>query len=303
NGALVLPIGNVMANFNIPRYVYTGFCCPLKEKEKYELSFFINTANMPFQQLSFYFTEKEPTLGNVKQLIDSPSILITSANIDSVYKDNWMHVKYNYKAIGKERFCIICASGLQERVFEMKDAMNRSGDVLCFIDEIAFNGAPALPTCAAFDANRLSLYAKDSRHTDNIISLPEVQLVKPIVHFKNDTVTIAALLFDVGKYDLKLNVKKILDSIISILGHKGFLKIVISGHTDSRGDLQKNQTLSEARATAIQQYITIKLPQFTEKITTLGKGQNFPIANNDTEVGREKNRRVEIVITYFEIVK
>jgi outer membrane protein OmpA-like peptidoglycan-associated protein len=190
-----------------------------------------------------------------------------------------------------------------ERIFEMKDAMNRNGDVLYFIDDIALEGAPALPTCAAFDANRLSLYAQDSRHSDNIIALPEVQYVKPVVHFKNDTVTIAALLFDVNKYDLKPNVKKILDSVIAVLGHKGFLKTEISGHTDSRGDLQKNQTLSEARAAAIQQYIIARLPQFTEKITTLGKGQNFPVATNDTEAGREKNRRVEIVITYFDIVK
>jgi outer membrane protein OmpA-like peptidoglycan-associated protein len=130
-----------------------------------------------------------------------------------------------------------------------------------------------------------------------------MQYVKPAVHFKNDTVTIAALLFDVGKYELKPNVKKILDSVITILGHKGFLKTEISGHTDSRGDLKKNQTLSEARAAAIQQYIITRLPQFTEKITTLGKGQNFPVATNDTEAGREKNRRVEIVITYFDIVK
>lgn len=303
NMVLVLPTGNVMANFNKPRYVYTGLCCPLKAKEKYQLSFFINTAGIPFQQLLIYFTEKEPTLGNVQQQTGTPSILITSKNIDSVYKDKWMHVHYEYEAAGKERFCILTAFVSAQRSFEMKDAMNRSGDVLCFIDDIALEGAPALPTCAAFDANRLSLYAQDSRHSDNIIALPEVQYVKPEVHFKNDTVTIASLLFDEGKYDLKAKVKKILDSVIAVLGHKGFLKTAISGHTDSRGDLQKNQTLSEARATAIQQYIIAKLPQFAEKITSLGKGQNFPVATNDTEAGREKNRRVEIVITYFDILK
>lgn len=301
---LVLPTGNVMSNFNKPRYVYTGLCCPLKAKEKYKLSFFINTAGMPFQQLSVYFTEKEPTLGNVlQQTITQPAVLLTQKNIDSVYSNKWMHVHYEYEATGKERFLLLSAFVSAEKTYDMKNAMNRSGDVLCFIDDIILEGRPALPVCTAYDVNRLSLYAQESRHTDNIIALPEVQYVKPVVRFKNDTVTIAALLFDVGKYDLKPNVKKILDSIISILGHKGFLKTEISGHTDSRGELQKNQTLSEARATAIQQYITAKLPQFADKITTVGKGQNFPVASNDTEAGREKNRRVEIVITYFDIVK
>ena len=303
NMVLLLPAGNVMAKFNKPRYVYTVLCCPLKAKEKYQLSFFINTAGMPFRQLAIYFTDKEPTLGNVQQQTGSPSIVITEKNIDSVYKNKWMHVHYEYEAAGKERFFLLTGFESTERTFEMKDAMNGSGDILYFIDDISLEGRPALPTCAAYDANRLSLYAQESRHTDNIIALPEVQYVKPVVHFKNDTITIAALLFDIGKSDLKPNVKKILDSVITILGHKGFLKTAISGHTDSRGDLQKNQTLSEARATAIQQYITAKLPQFADKITTAGKGQNFPVATNDTEAGREKNRRVEIVITYFDIVK
>jgi outer membrane protein OmpA-like peptidoglycan-associated protein len=304
NMVLVLPTGNVMANFNKPRYAYTGFCCALKAKEKYKLSFFIHTAGMPFQHLAVYFTEKEPTLNNVlQQTITQPSVLLTQKNIDSVHSSKWMHVQYEYEATGKERFLLLSAFASSGKTFEMKDAMNRSGDVLCFLDDIAFEGRPVLPTCAEYDANRLSLYAQDSRHNDNIIALPEIQHVKPVVRFKNDTVTIAALLFDVGKYELKPNVKKILDSVIASLSKKGFLKTEISGHTDSRGDQQKNQILSEARAASIQQYIVAQLPQFAGKITTVGKGQNFPVATNDTDAGREKNRRVEIVITYFDIVK
>ena len=54
---LIFPVGNVMANFNKPRFVYTGFCCPLTAGQKYTLSFFLNTATVNFKQLAFYFTD------------------------------------------------------------------------------------------------------------------------------------------------------------------------------------------------------------------------------------------------------
>jgi outer membrane protein OmpA-like peptidoglycan-associated protein len=297
---LTVPIGNVMTNFNKPRYVYSGFCCPLVAGQKYSLSFFINTPKLPFQSLAFYFTAKEPTLGNVAQLIAAPSLIISAENIDADYKDNWKHVRADYSATGEEKFCIITTEGLPARNFDMKDAMNSSGDVLCFIDEILFKAANDLPVCENYNAIQLRLYEQDYRHTDDMIALPES---KPTVHFTNDTITIAALLFDVGKYDLKSNVKNKLDSLISVLAKKKFLKIEVSGHTDNSGNQQNNQVLSENRARAIQQYIITALPKFAEKIQSTGKGQNFPVAGNDTEAGRERNRRVEIVITYFDVVK
>jgi outer membrane protein OmpA-like peptidoglycan-associated protein len=304
--ALVVPVGNVLANFNKPRYVYTAFCCPLVAGAKYSLSFYLSTTTVKFKQLAFYFTEKEPTFENINNLIHTPSIVVTPRQIDADSGSIWKHVHCGYTATGNERFCIITTAGFPIVEYEMKDAMNKSGDVLNFIDEIVFKSDSTMPVCPGYEIIKQSLYNQNYRHRDDILALPEViklPEIKPVVHFKNDTLTIAALLFDVNKFNIKPYVKKILDSLVQVLGQKKFLKIEVSGHTDNSGNQKNNQTLSEARAISIQQYIILQLPQFAEKIHATGKGQDFPIATNDTEAGREKNRRVEVVITYIDIVK
>jgi len=128
---LIVPVGSVLANFNHPRYVYTGLCCPLVAGEKYDLSFYLNTANANFKQLAFYFTEKEPLLATVKNFPATPSVIITKENVDGDYKE-WKYVKCEYLATGNEKFFTITTAGLPDVDYSMGDAMNKSGDVLYF---------------------------------------------------------------------------------------------------------------------------------------------------------------------------
>jgi len=71
------------------------------------------------------------------------------------------------------------------------------------------------------------------------------------------------------------------------------LKVEISGHTDNVGDDQKNQTLSEQRATAVKDYL-VSEGCATDKLSIVGYGKTRPIATNETDAGRAKNRRVEL---------
>lgn len=71
---------------------------------------------------------------------------------------------------------------------------------------------------------------------------------------------------------------------------------VIEGHTDGQGDFQKNLDLSQARANAIFQYFMSSMGAESNRISAVGLGGSKPIANNSSEEGRAKNRRIEIVI-------
>jgi len=71
---------------------------------------------------------------------------------------------------------------------------------------------------------------------------------------------------------------------------------VIEGHTDGQGDFQKNLDLSQLRANAIFQYLMSSMGAEANRITAVGLGGTKPIANNSSEEGRAKNRRIEIVI-------
>lgn len=76
---------------------------------------------------------------------------------------------------------------------------------------------------------------------------------------------------------------------------KSQMKIEIIGHTDDKGDEQKNQKLSEERAKAVVDYLVSKNIK-PERLFYKGAGSNKPIASNETEEGRQKNRRVEFVV-------
>jgi outer membrane protein OmpA-like peptidoglycan-associated protein len=185
----------------------------------------------------------------------------------------------------------------------MENTMNKSGDVLNFIDEINF--APVQPgsLCADYEKNRDILFAYNYRHTDNNPVYKEPERVKPVVQFMNDTITIPGLLFDVNKSDIKPPVVKILDSLAAVLQQQLFLQINITGHTDSTGKEKDNQLLSQSRAEAIKNYLAEKLPAKADKMTAAGKAALQPVATNTTAAGRQRNRRVQIIITYIKSVQ
>ena len=75
------------------------------------------------------------------------------------------------------------------------------------------------------------------------------------------------------------------------------LKVVIEGHTDNIGTAEYNKKLSQRRAEAVKQYMVEKGID-ANRITAEGFGFDRPIASNDTEEGRQKNRRVEAAVDY-----
>ncbi|MDJ0780886.1 MAG: OmpA family protein [Desulfosarcinaceae bacterium] len=71
--------------------------------------------------------------------------------------------------------------------------------------------------------------------------------------------------------------------------------IVIAGHADSRGTHTYNQSLSEKRARAVSAYLISNFQIAPERILSKGYGETRPLANNDTDEGKSKNRRVEFI--------
>ncbi len=89
---------------------------------------------------------------------------------------------------------------------------------------------------------------------------------------------------------------QVLDSVFEILDKTPAIKKVrIDGHTDNKGKPEYNQDLSQRRADSVKKYL-LKKGLDAGRVDALGKGQDAPIADNKTEIGRAKNRRVEFVI-------
>jgi OOP family OmpA-OmpF porin len=101
-------------------------------------------------------------------------------------------------------------------------------------------------------------------------------------------------LFNTNESKIKPNAKKDLDNIINELKANPYFDLVINGHTDSTGTKLNNQKLSVNRAEAIKNYFVAQLPALKTRIKTNGYADEFPVAPNVAEEGREKNRRVEV---------
>lgn len=99
--------------------------------------------------------------------------------------------------------------------------------------------------------------------------------------------------FDTGKSSIKTESMPVVNELYSMLKDNPSLKITIEGHTDNAGSKAANQTLSEQRAASIKQALVSKGIS-SDRIKTTGFGQDKPVADNNTEDGRAKNRRVEI---------
>jgi outer membrane protein OmpA-like peptidoglycan-associated protein len=108
-------------------------------------------------------------------------------------------------------------------------------------------------------------------------------------------VNMSDVLFDTGKYTLKPTTREKLAKISGIvLAHPG-LTLQIEGHTDSVGSDEMNQQLSERRADSVRDFLAEQgVP--ASAMTAKGFGKTQPIASNDTPDGRQKNRRVELVV-------
>lgn len=109
-------------------------------------------------------------------------------------------------------------------------------------------------------------------------------------------VTLGDVLFETGKSDLKAGAIANISKLAAFLNQYPDRTVTIEGHTDSVGNEDYNLGLSQRRANAVQQYL-ISQGIASNRLTATGKGENFPVASNETSSGRQMNRRVEVIIS------
>ena len=105
----------------------------------------------------------------------------------------------------------------------------------------------------------------------------------------------SGILFDVDKTDIKSAAQTNLQNLAASIQKNQQTNILIIGHTDNTGTEEHNMDLSVRRAATVKSYISANGVDGS-RLTTEGKGENEPIADNSTADGRAQNRRVEIVI-------
>jgi outer membrane protein OmpA-like peptidoglycan-associated protein len=159
--------------------------------------------------------------------------------------------------------------------------------------EIAAAQARAQKDALAADAQRAQLASKELRAQlfDQFNRILETKDTP-----RGLVITMAGVLFDVGSSDLRPPVREQLARVAGIiLAHPG-LNLQVEGHTDNTGSAAFNQRLSEDRAQSVR-FFLIEQGLNSGTITAKGFGFDKPVASNNTSEGRQKNRRVELIVS------
>jgi len=150
-----------------------------------------------------------------------------------------------------------------------------------------------------FSAKSSGFYSiSENLNLKEVLQYKEIKMNLYLVPIEvGETVILNNIFFDFNKWELKPESYSELDRILKFLNDYPAVEIELSGHTDNIGTADYNLALSEKRAGAVAEYLFGK-GIFKERITVFGYGETKPIASNDTDEGRQKNRRVE-----FKIIK
>ncbi|MGF6486721.1 OmpA family protein [Pseudomonas frederiksbergensis] len=120
--------------------------------------------------------------------------------------------------------------------------------------------------------------------------------VKPVEPPVSEVITLNGnVLFAYNQSELMPEARSELDSLVAKLQNADVASIKVIGHTDSQGSDAYNQKLSERRASSVAAYL-LSQGVAPNKLTSEGRGESQPVADNDTEEGRAQNRRVELHI-------
>lgn len=108
--------------------------------------------------------------------------------------------------------------------------------------------------------------------------------------------TLGDVLFDTAAATLKPGAAAQMDRIAAFLKSNDGTKVIVEGHTDSRGSDEYNQQLSERRAQAVADALSFRGVN-RNRVEAVGRGKALPVASNDSAAGQQQNRRVELIFS------
>lgn len=168
----------------------------------------------------------------------------------------------------------------EERERSRLDARTREADA-------AHADADATRIAAAGAATQAAIQAEDMQR--------QIAALQAKVTERGIVLTLGDVLFSSGRADLKSGATSNLDRLVAFLNQYPGRSVAIEGHTDDVGSDDSNQGLSQRRAESVKSFL-VQQGIDTARITATGKGERQPVADNQSEGGRQQNRRVEVII-------
>jgi outer membrane protein OmpA-like peptidoglycan-associated protein len=153
--------------------------------------------------------------------------------------------------------------------------------------------AAAQQQTQAADAARQEALAARAETAEMQKSLEELQAKQTE---RGMVLTLSDVLFDTGAATLKPGADLALNRVAAFMTENPTTRVIIEGHTDSRGSDSYNEDLSRRRASAVRDALATR-GIAGDRVDAVGRGEAFPVASNETRAGQQQNRRVEIIFS------
>jgi outer membrane protein OmpA-like peptidoglycan-associated protein len=202
----------------------------------------------------------------------------------------WQRISFTFTSPNRSEY--ICIGNFfgndKTTMVEVKDPIQAT------VDEKAFNNAYYLIDDVMLCATRVVEPTPEPEPEP--LPEPEPAAAPPVV---GAVIKLDRVFFETAKWALLSDSHEQLEEVVTLMNEYPSMEISINGHTDSRGDNDYNQNLSENRTKSVFEYL-VEQGIEASRMEYIGYGETKPIANNKYSDGRQLNRRVEFVVTHIE---
>ncbi len=285
-------------------YIRTQLVCAMRPGARYLVKMMVKSYHPVIDSIGIAFPTTDPLLERLKLEKMEPALWLGDAGRMFATDSSWQEVNMVYTATGQEKYMMI--GNFSRADVSGGTGLNLENHFFVFLDQVSLLPEDPLERlCSDYGAQRDAIYAQDDRHeymrrrlrSGREWPLPQLESTRKLVA---RTITLPDVLFESGKAVLQPASGRLLDSICRSLENRQVDSLIIEGHTDNRGSDQLNDTLSKARAMAVWEKIHECRYLQRRAIIVRGRGARKPVADNSSEAGRRKNRRVELVFYTLE---
>ncbi|WP_243641613.1 OmpA family protein [Maribacter algicola] len=265
-------------------YLQTRLTENLQKNQKYRLSFYVSLAersDFAVKEFGILFSEN-PIQIDTRKVLSRMHLSKVTGDVSNTleirysdfYSDNesWVKVESEFVANGTENYLVIGNFKDNKRTQTYKTQRRATEGSYYYLDMVSL--------VAIGDESKIEqLTVEGNSNTSYAI---------------NEVNTFKSVLFDFDSFDISPNAKFELRKIITYLNTNSNLTISISGHTDRIGEESYNLLLSKRRAGAVAKFL-LESGIHTSRISYEGYGSSRPLTTNQSNKGRQENRRVEFV--------
>lgn len=296
---LAIEVGHASKNYQ-RTFSRTRLLCGLRKDHLYKVELYVKSPYAILDSVGILFTSFDFLFGKKKLQNILPSLFLKPVNAPFTTADTWQKVSMNYLATGEEAFLSIASFSRRD----IKEAPNdKDGHLFIFADDISLTPLdPREHLCREALANKEEIYMQDERHEMLRQQIrqnnddPPLVVIQPTAMSRIDTLLLPDMLFASGKADLYKSSYAVIEDFCRRLTGKNIDSIVVEGHTDNRGQPAANKKLSGDRASVVKEVVSQRFSRLQSLIIARGLADKKPVGNNNSALGRQQNRRVELFV-------